>query len=176
VPVLCVRPQSEDAPVTAPELRRVLVPLDGSPFSEQILDVVSPLLAQLGARATLLHIISPRPMLSSGLRERRVIGTRQQAIDYLREVAGRFVGRMPEPVLTALEDSQPGNVIASLLSLGEYDMAALATHGRSGLSRVFLGSVAEDVLRHVAKPVLLYRPRAVPLPELAYAEGLRTGG
>lgn len=176
VPALCVRPSAEAAPIAAPELRRVLVPLDGSTFSEQILDAVVPLIAMLGARATLLHILSPRPLLASGMRERRAIHTREQAIGYLREVAERYEERMLDPVLTALEDSQPGNVIASLLSLGEYDMAAMATHGRSGLSRLLLGSVAEEVLQHVDKPVLLFRPRLEPVPAPVWADALPIHG
>lgn len=177
VPALCIRPDSEDAEVVGTPLRRVLVPLDGSSFSEQILDPLAPLLSELDAQPTLLHVRTTKPMLSSGLAEsRRGINTREQAIDYLHDVADRFRGRMPEPVLTALEDENPANVIASLLSLGEYDMAAMATHGRSGLSRLFLGSVAEEVLRHSGKPILLYRPRLERLPEGELREAFRIYG
>jgi nucleotide-binding universal stress UspA family protein len=176
VPALCVRVPAEDAPLETRAMRRVLIPLDGSSFSEQILEPVVPLVAALGARATLLHILSPRPMVGSGLKERRLISTRQQAIEYLRCVAQRHAGRMPEPVLTALEDSQPANVIASLLSLGEYDAVAMATHGRSGLSRLIMGSVAEEVLQHASRPVLLYRPRLEPLPSTEYADAFRIYG
>jgi nucleotide-binding universal stress UspA family protein len=176
VPALCVRPLSDAAPIVAPELRRVLVPLDGSEFSEQILDAVAPLIAELGARVTLLHIMSPRPMLSSGVRERRTIHTREQAIGYLQDVARRYRENLPDPVLTALEDSQPANVIASLLSVGEYDMVAMATHGRSGLTRLLMGSVAEEVLRHVEKPVLLFRPRVQRIPATELAEAFRIYG
>jgi nucleotide-binding universal stress UspA family protein len=177
VPALCIRPSSEASPIVAPEMRRVLVPLDGSEFSEQVLDAVAPLLMQLQAQPTLLHIMSPRPMLRSGFDERRDIHTREQAIEYLQDVAGRFRGRMPDPMLTALEDSQPGNVIASLLGAGQFDMVAMATHGRSGLSRLVLGSVAEEVLRHVEKPVLLFRPRHErAASSSAFAEAFRIYG
>jgi nucleotide-binding universal stress UspA family protein len=177
VPALCIRPVSDATPIIAPELHRVLVPLDGSEFSEQVLDAVAPLLQQLQLQPTLLHILAPRPLLSSGLGEQRTIHTRQQALAYLEDVAERFRGRIPEPILTALEDPQPGNVIASLLTLGEYDLAAMATHGRSGLSRLVLGSVAEEVLRHVEKPVLLYRPREVrAASSAAFAEAFRIYG
>jgi nucleotide-binding universal stress UspA family protein len=107
VPALCIRPESDDTPIIAPELHRVLIPLDGSAFSEQVLDAAAPLLMQLQAQPTLLHILSPRPMLSSGVQEKRVIATRPQALDYLKDVAERFRGRIPAPILTALEDAQP---------------------------------------------------------------------
>jgi nucleotide-binding universal stress UspA family protein len=177
VPALCIRPESDDTPIIAPELHRVLIPLDGSAFSEQVLDAAAPLLMQLQAQPTLLHILSPRPMLSSGVQEKRVIATRPQALDYLKDVAERFRGRIPAPILTALEDAQPANFIASLLSLGEYDMVAMATHGRSGVSRLLMGSVAEEVLRHVDRPVLLYRPRVERTPSAhAFAEAFRIYG
>jgi nucleotide-binding universal stress UspA family protein len=177
VPALCIRPESDETPIVAPELHRVLIPLDGSDFSEQVLDAAAPLLMQLQVQPTLLHILSPRPMLSSGLQEKRVIANRQQALEYLMDVAARFRGRMPEPQLTALEDAQPANVIASLLSLGEFDMVAMATHGRSGLSRLLMGSVAEEVLRHVDRPVLLFRPRLAREPSAnAFAEAFRIYG
>jgi nucleotide-binding universal stress UspA family protein len=177
VPALCIRPVSDDSPITAPVLRRVLVPLDGSDFSEQVLDAVAPLLTALQTQPTLLHIRSPRPMLRSGMEERRVLHTHEQAIAYLQGVADRFHGRLPAPILTALEDSQPGNVIASLLAAGQFDMVAMATHGRSGVSRLLLGSVAEEVLRHVEKPVLLYRPRQHHTTSSnAFAEAFRIYG
>jgi nucleotide-binding universal stress UspA family protein len=177
VPALCVRPEDEAAPIVAQPIQRVLVALDGSDFSEQILDIVAPLLMQLGAQPTLLHIVANRPMLSAGFGDaRRTLGTRDQAIAYLNDVAQRFRGRMPEPVLAALDDPQPANVITSLLSAGEYDVVAMATHGRSGLSRLFMGSVAEEVLHGTHRPILMYRPRLARLPKPEFVEAFRIYG
>lgn len=176
IPALCVHPEGDDAPLTATPLERVLIPLDGSDYSEQILDPLAPLLAELGTQATLLHILSPRPMLSTGFGESKRIVTRDQALEYLNDVAQRFRGRMPEPTLAALEDAQPGNVITSLMAAGEYDFVAMATHGRSGLSRLFLGSVAEEVLHATHRPVLLYRPRLARVQAPEFAEAFRIYG
>jgi nucleotide-binding universal stress UspA family protein len=178
VPAICVRPdEAAPPPAETPRFRRVLVPLDGSEFSEQVLEPLAPLLGELDAQATLLHVRTAKPMMASGMTEaKRNINTRDQAIAYLEEVADRYRGRMPDPVLTALEDEQPANVIASLLSVGEYDMAAMVTHGRSGLSRLLLGSVAEEVLHHVGKPIMLYRPRLASVPAGELAEAFRIYG
>jgi nucleotide-binding universal stress UspA family protein len=177
VPALLIRPERDDIPLFTPTLRRVLVPLDGSEFSEQLLDVVAPLLQQLGAQPTLLHVVTPRPLLASGLGDSgRTIANRDQALAYLHEVAERFHGRMPEPLLTALEQPEAAGVIAHLVAAGEFDAVAMATHGRSGLSRLLLGSVAETVLRSVDRPVLLYRPRSVRLPGLNPLEPFRVYG
>jgi nucleotide-binding universal stress UspA family protein len=166
LPTLCVRPPSEDGPLPTSSLRRVVVPLDGSTFSEQIFDALLPLLNVLRAQATLLHVVYPRPLLSTGFdTDHRAITNRDQALAYLREIAERYRGRMPDPVLVAFEDAQPADLIGSLLDLGEYDMVAMATHGRSGLTRLIMGSVATEVLERTGRPVLLYRPRLVRLPE-----------
>jgi nucleotide-binding universal stress UspA family protein len=168
VPTLCVHPHGDDDAVATRPIRRVLVPMDGSAFSEQILEPLAPLLRALRARATLLHVVAARPFLASGLDESwHTIFSRDQALAYLHDVARRWRDRVPDPVLLALEDDRPARLIASLLELGEYDLVALATHGRGGLSAMFMGSVANDVLRACHAPVLLYRPRAATVPSFA---------
>jgi nucleotide-binding universal stress UspA family protein len=166
VPALCIRPESDDAPLVAPDLRRVLIALDGSSFSEQILDVTAPLVAALGAQVTLVNIVGSRPLFASGLEtnDRPGFTTREPALAYLRDVAERYHDVFTNPVISAIEAVDPSAAIAQLLDVGAYDFAALATHGRSGLSRLLLGSVADRVMRRTNRPVLLYRPRAVRLP------------
>jgi nucleotide-binding universal stress UspA family protein len=177
VPALCVRRHDEDAPLVATPLRRFLVPLDGSEFSEQILDAVAPLLQQLGVQPTLLHVLTPRQLFVTGLTQgERVIATRDQALAYLDDVAERYRGRMPEPVLSALEQPEPAETIAAIVAAGEYDVVAMATHGRSGLSRLFMGSIAQSVLTAVDKPVLLYRPREARMPAGDLLETFRVYG
>jgi nucleotide-binding universal stress UspA family protein len=176
VPTLCVNPaEAEDALATR-ALRRFLVALDGSLFSEQILDILAPLAMALGGQLTLLHVVSPRPLLASGTDDTyRSIVNREQALDYLHDLAERWHGRMPEPLLLALEDARPASLVARLLSEGEYDAVAMATHGRSGLSALLTGSVASDVLSATSVPVLLYRPRAARLPAGAFDRSFTSG-
>jgi nucleotide-binding universal stress UspA family protein len=178
VPALCVRPSSEAAPLAAPEIRRVLIPVDGSSFSEQILDIAAPLVQALGAQTTLLHVVGARALFGTGFEPaaRTGFGTRERAVAYLRALAERFADRMPEPALTAVQSVDPATTIAQSIAYGEYDLVAMATHGRSGLSRLFLGSVAEKVLGQTNRPVLLYRPRTVPLPAGNLEEAFRISG
>jgi nucleotide-binding universal stress UspA family protein len=165
LPTLCVRPVDSEGPLPTSNLRRVLVPLDGSAFAEQVFDALLPLVDVLRAEVTLLHVVWPRPLLSAGFdTAQRSIVNREQALAYLREVAERYSGRLAAPVLTAFEDAQPADLVGTLLGLGEYDLVAMATHGRSGLSRMLMGSVAQEVLERTERPVLLYRPRLAPLP------------
>jgi nucleotide-binding universal stress UspA family protein len=178
VPALCVRPPSESAPLIAPDIRHVLIPLDGSSFSEQILDVTAPLVQALGARATLVHVVGSRPLFATGLEltQRVGFGTRERAVDYLHDLAERFQNRLAEPALTSIQAVDPASSIGQLIVYGGYDLVAMATHGRSGLSRLLLGSVAEKVLRQTNRPVLLYRPRSVRLPTVDLEEAFRITG
>jgi nucleotide-binding universal stress UspA family protein len=165
VPTLCVHPLSQDAALVTRPMRRILVPLDGSTFSEQILDPLAPLAQALNAQLTLLHVVAPRPILASPADDAfSLLVSRDQALAYLQSIAERWRGHIREPVLLALEDRRPPALIAALLAAGEYDAVAMATHGRGGLSALLAGSVANDVLRLVNAPVILYRPRAERLP------------
>jgi nucleotide-binding universal stress UspA family protein len=177
VPALCVRPVDGSAPPVAPSLKRFLIALDGSHFSEQVLDVLAPLMTMLRAQPTLLHVVASRALLSSGVTDDgRILLNRDQALGYLNEVAERYRGRMPDPVLAALEHGVAARLIGGLLAAGEYDVVAMATHGRSGLSRLFVGSVAEEVLQTTDRPVLLYRPRIARLPTGNLADAFRIYG
>lgn len=165
VPAVCVHPQDTDRPLVAGNFNNILVPLDGSAFSEQVLDTVTPLAAALDATLTLLHVVGPAPLLATGFSDTvRVLPSRDQALAYLRELAGRLDRRLRRPELVAIDDPDSAFGITRLLQHGSYDMVAMATHGRSGLSRMLLGSVAEQVLARTSTPVLLYRPRLMRLP------------
>jgi nucleotide-binding universal stress UspA family protein len=178
VPALCVRPPSDAAPLVAPEIRRVLIPVDGSAFSEQILDVAAPLVQALGAHPTLVHVVGSRPLFGTGLdaAPRTGFGTRERAVAYLSDLAERFHDRIPDPALTSIQAVDPASSIAQFIACGDFDLVAMATHGRSGLSRLLLGSVAEKVLRQTNRPVLLYRPRTVRLPASDLEEAFRISG
>jgi nucleotide-binding universal stress UspA family protein len=171
VPTLCVHPAGEEGGLVCRPMRRILVALDGSSFSEQVLDPLAPLATALRAQVTLLTVVTPVPLLGGALGQpHRGILNREDALFYLQEVAQRWQGHIPEPVLLALEDRRPANLIATLLAAGEYDTVAMATHGRSGLSALLTGSVASDVLASTHAPVLLYRPREARLPAAGFAE------
>jgi nucleotide-binding universal stress UspA family protein len=154
VPVLLVRgtPTWDEGGIG-----RILVPLDRSEVSEAVIPVVACLAGPFDLGIQLLHVIE-RPSLESsrGAGER----TRQaEAEAYLAGVAARLeagglrVG-MTARVGTAAEAIP---VVAAETKCG---LIAMSTHGRSGLERLFLGSVAERVLKAVTVPVLLWKPPA----------------
>jgi nucleotide-binding universal stress UspA family protein len=64
-------------------------------------------------------------------------------------------------VTVAVHFGEPGKEIVKLAKLTGVDLIAMATHGRTGLTHLMLGSVAEHVVRHVNVPVFMFRPENV---------------
>jgi nucleotide-binding universal stress UspA family protein len=148
-------------------LNQILVPLDGSPLSEAILEPAKTLASLAGAELMLVEVIQP---LASPLEPQSVAPRsfdveltnvrRKEAVDYLSDRAEdcRKAG-----VKAAYAAPLGGNVADTLLSLAEartVGLVAIATHGRGGVKRLILGSVADKLVRTAPCPVLAYRPPA----------------
>jgi nucleotide-binding universal stress UspA family protein len=155
VPVLLVRPtEEEDGP--APEGLRVqnlLVPLDGSPYAEAALAPALTLGRSAGAVCTLLRVVGHEADGPEGPGQ-----LREEARAYLEGLAGRL-REQGHQVRTRLHTHRsPAAAILEEAACGPYDLVALATHGRGGLARLLLGSVADKVIRGATIPVLVCRP------------------
>jgi len=170
-PVLLVRPPGEelrpdfDVRVT---FNHILVPLDGSDEAEQALRPAMDLGEATGARFTLLTVIPVaiplgvmNPELMVDEEERGEADAPEPdgpARAYLERVAERVRGEGRQVDVLVVVD---GDVTAAILRQAEQvgaDAIAIATHGRSGLSRLVMGSVAGELVRKAGMPVLVYRP------------------
>jgi nucleotide-binding universal stress UspA family protein len=137
--------------------KRILVPLDGSSLAEAILPQVQELARTLGAelflvRAAAAHVF---PGVDPTEQEVDVV---QKAEAYVAEVAGRLRDA-GIPIHTAVRYGEAAEEILGHIGENAVDLVAMSTHGRSGLTRLVLGSVAEQVVRHATVPVLLMRAR-----------------
>ena len=149
-----------------PSLGRVLVPLDGSPRAEAVLETASAVARLFDAELHLVQVVPPvalavGPMMAaSGELDMELTGIRKAtAQDYLDDVADRLRTQGVRATATAVLG---GAVAATLLDLarpGETDLMAIATHGRGGVPRLVLGSVADKLVRAAETPVLVVRPR-----------------
>ena len=148
VPVLVI-PASTEAPAFSSlvDIKRVLVPLDGSEVAEQIIPVVSTLAAATHPEIVLLRVIAPA---AAG---RAPIGEFAGIAQDLRHTATSVHS-------FALVDNDPAQAIIDYAEQHEADVIAMTTSGRGAFARVVLGSVATGVLRHAHRPVLLLRPRS----------------
>jgi nucleotide-binding universal stress UspA family protein len=150
---------AQGGPTTGP-IERVLVPLDGSIFAEQALEAVDQLLGPLDVQLHLLYVIeggeSPDSYAQEVLEDYRDV-SEQEAKDYLKWVAERLVTE-GQRVSHEIAYGSAGDAIHWAANDRNADLIAMATHGRSGLARFVLGSVAERVLYHTSRPLMLVRP------------------
>jgi nucleotide-binding universal stress UspA family protein len=150
--------------------KHILVPLDGSPFAEQVLPHVEALAQQFGARVTVLRSAATgddaAAMTAAQAATLAPAGTTipvASEVDegltvtsYLRALVRRLGEQGIAAGYSEAEGSASEAIIEQARDLGA-DLIAMTTHGRSGLSRLYFGSVAEAVLRQAPCPILLVR-------------------
>lgn len=151
--------------------RHILVPTDGSPLSERALRYAVPLAERHGARLTLLHVAAPLLDTIAGGGAR----VRDPALDAVwlaeeRKAVERIAKRTrKQPAVqvdVAYRSGRPAPIIADFAATEGADLVVLCTHGRGGFERLWLGSVADALLRQLTVPTLLVRgARGVALPE-----------
>jgi len=134
-------------------LKKILVPLDGSPLAEAVIKHVEELAAALKAEVTLLQVLSPSGVLTTSAEQQAF-----EANAYLRT----YALAMQEKGIAAyatIRHGEAADEIVDYAQVNGMDLIAMSTHGRSGVSRLLFGSVALKVLRQAKVPVLLVRAR-----------------
>jgi nucleotide-binding universal stress UspA family protein len=142
--------------------QRILVPLDGSMLAEGVLPHVQALVKSLGAELVLLRVAFTHIFPGADPIQSQVTAV-QEAEDYVSGLAKR----LQEEGVRAEAKVRYGDPVEEILdhvTWDHIDLIAMATHGRTGLARVVMGSVAENVLRRTSVPMLLMR---AALPEEA---------
>lgn len=163
VPVLLVSPACDRQWAAARPLR-ILVPLDGSLLSETALDPARDLATGLGAELFLVRAIQ-EPMQdayrfdAAGVPVRLPAGELelQEARQYLEWVRdGHRLSFADADIFT--DTGEASRVILDAAARGQADLIVMATHGRTGLERLTMGSVTTRVLQRARVPLLLVRP------------------
>jgi nucleotide-binding universal stress UspA family protein len=169
VPVIALRARVNLEPAEEVNIREILVPLDGSPLAEEVLKPVAALARILGAKLSLVQIVQPvmlasDPALSFPLTydEQLTALQRDAAQDYLRDMAQRLRDEGVEASGVAVLGGATAATILSLAGRARIGLLALATHGRGGIRRLVLGSVADKLVRAAEVPVLVVRPQGEP--------------
>lgn len=143
-------------------ITKILVPLDGSELSAEILPVIERLAGPLDLSIAILHVVEPlsrSAMAEAAPLEEEVIALRQSdAEGYLAKVADNLEAKGFR-VRYAVRVGRALDVIQEYARDEGIGLIAMTTHGRTGLGRLFFGSVAESVLRRVTMPVLLWKAR-----------------
>jgi nucleotide-binding universal stress UspA family protein len=161
IPVFVVRGNESASPEGEVKVEKVLVPLDESSFSAQALARVQQVLGSTGLNLVLLHVIETqraRGAYEHPASEEFTHSARQQAESYLEEKARHMRARGHTVECDLGVGRVAERINASAQTFGA-DLVAMATHGSGGdMRRLFLGSVAEQVLHEADRPLLLIRP------------------
>jgi len=149
-----------------PEIKRILVPIDFSDTSNVALETAIDFAHDYNAELYVLHVYSDlMPVLSMRtleLDEHSVEEIqRTEAMENIEEILSRFTFRVP--VHKLIQKGVPSQEIVKVAGEIKADMIVIATHGRTGLSHVLIGSCAERVVRTSSCPVLTVR--SIPLPK-----------
>jgi nucleotide-binding universal stress UspA family protein len=164
VPIVLVPPGSAE-PWPNDRVPRLLVPLDGSQLGEAALGPAQELATRLGAEIVLLQVIPfpAYPLYGDGSAYIMAFDTDAEVAEakrYLGEVARRLQCTCKQVSVRALV-GHPSVAIAQVAADEKADLIVAATHGRSGLARLVLGSVAIGTLRRANVPLVLVRPAAL---------------
>ena len=147
---------------------RVLIPLDGSELSAWTLDRAAGLLRRPGVQATLLGVVPASSELAADLAygvDPRYAPFRDALAAARDRLLERGIGARAE-----LRFGAPPDAILREIREGGHHLVAMTTHGRTGLARAILGSVALQVLRGSPVPLLLFRPLRRPDDTLSPVE------
>lgn len=134
---------------------KILVPLDGSECAEMVFPKVETLAIHLKASLALLRVAYARVFPGADQTEAQV-KVIQEAEEYLDRMKKRLETKGFK-VENHVRYGQDGEEILDHAAQKDIDLIAMTTHGRSGVRRWLLGSVAEKVLRHATKPIFLVR-------------------
>ncbi len=140
--------------------KKLLVPLDGSATAEGVLPYVRAFATGLGIPVHLLQAMDPESLIPSpaaqpGRPHNILTAEREHDGDYLKKIVASFPD--PATVSCSVRIGKPAEVIIEVAATDIDTLIAMATHGRSGLGRWLLGSVAEKVLHGAENDVLLSR-------------------
>ena len=170
-PLLLVRSRPEEPTPEEVQIDRVLVPLDGSGLSLGVLPYVEGIAKALGATLVLFSAVAPpqtytgveigaMPVPTADLIDEMMAQSQESLTGVAKEIEERGV-KTRSMVTTGF----PVSEIVRAAQEVEAGLIAVATHGRSGVNRWIMGSVADGVVRRSALPCLIVRPEGLAAPE-----------
>jgi len=169
IPVLLVKAKGTQV---SEEFKRILVPIDGSPFSEATLPYVEELTRRTDKEVILLHICEPPVVPSYGTqpinpswkkyRDEMWSETEKLSTNYLDKMMAAMKAKRVK-IKPRVIKAQTGEVAKTIMKISKeekIDLLVMAAQGRAGVTRWVYGSVANKIVEESSLPVLLVRPAA----------------
>jgi len=144
--------------------RNILVPVDGSGFGELALPVAEKIARAADATLHVVRIHVPATQAPVSLEGMPVVDAGQDATRwgseraYVKRIADRLTAAGARRVRSGVLDGPVAEGLATYALLNDVDLIVMSTHGRDGLARAWMGSVADEVMRNSSAPLLLVRP------------------
>ena len=163
VPVLAVGPNGLEGKHLDGGIKRIAVPLDGSSLAEEVLPHVERLAEEMSLEVVLLRVVRMTPWVYGGHEIAPLDLTEVEesleleAKEYLEAIGERFTAKGIKNRREVL-NGIPWDRIITYAKESDDTMVGISTHGRSGLPRLVLGSVADMVIRSLDTPALIVRP------------------
>ncbi|MBZ0135948.1 MAG: universal stress protein [Planctomycetes bacterium] len=147
-------PKKQTKPFT-----RILFPSDFSDTSKRALDQAVAFTEDMDAELFVLHVVDDS-LISTHVEEERTIILKELRKHALEELKNQLPAQLLENFETigAVKRGEPGKAIAAYAETHHCDLIVMGTHGRGGIERALIGSVADKVVRRAKCPVYLVRP------------------
>ena len=153
----------------------ILVPLDGSIRAERILPHVEALALRFKSRVLFLQVLNPLQVANlslhvSGIHTDLVAQSLKdfgKRYEEVQQYLSGWQGEFREKGIDARKFIEQGPIVETIIMVAKRenaDLIAMASHGRSGMARVFYGSVTAGVLQMIDRPMLLIRSRNLESP------------
>ena len=156
-PILLIRP-TVNGDMPPPRFERLLVPLDGSEFAERVLPYVRAVDPSFDSSILLLSVPEIPEAATYGIMADAVEALRLEAEEQAKIYLNNVAAALQEEGLTVrviVTGSEAAETITAVSKAENIDLIMMATHGRGGLDRVFVGSVAERLVRQAESPLFL---------------------
>lgn len=139
---------------------KILLPLDGSDLGQQAIPYAEKLAGRLGSQIKLVHVMGPHENKYSNM-HKLYLQKIAEAIEKGTEQYAEKPGRDKIDIESIILAGDPAQEIVDYANKENIDLIVMSTHGRTGITRWALGSVADRVLRATRKPLALIRARNI---------------
>lgn len=142
---------------------RVLLPTDGSETADQAIEQAIDIAKKYDAALHALYVVDvTEPVLNVCGSDASFDRLEENGENVVDDVVERATQASFSSVNSSVEQGEPAETILDYVEANDIDLVVMGTHGRSGLDRHLLGSVAEKVVRHAAASVLTVRQDESP--------------
>ena len=147
--------------------RKILIPLDGSPFAERVLAFVREVAKPQTSELLLVHVTQASQyyavLVPDAMHTVDITHWQQQAENYMKRMTAELQSEGYD-VTSVMSEGDVASTICDVADAQNVDLIAMTTHGRSGIAKWVLGSVADRVMRSARQPVFLVRPQEEMTP------------